>query len=179
MNRIFYQKWKFFFTIIESFWTAGSSQFSNQGFKIMASEWSNLSRNFTGLLILLVLLIRWNSWVCSFLKASNMDWCPWKPFECLGLRLSKLNEVKSAGCRDLGTLWGIGLGLGFWVVSTTFCVVVSGATDENPPRWHFLMGLELGWGLSRALSWTLSMKVLSQIMSERVLCSMESINFFR
>ena len=145
--------------------------------------------------LLLELVIRRNSWVCSFLKASNIEWWPWNAFECLGLRLSKLKDVKS-GCKgkDLGTLWRTG----FWVVSTTWRVVVSGTTEgttggttggaagaaggagaAGAPAWHFLMGLEVGWGLSRALSCTFSMTVLSQMMSDKVLSSMASINVLR
>jgi hypothetical protein len=41
------------------------------------------------------------------------------------------------------------------------------------------MGLEVGWGLSRALSCTFSMTVLSQMMSDKVLSSMASINVLR
>ena len=144
---------------------------------------------------LLELVIRRNSWACSFLKASNIEWWPWNAFECLGLRLSKLKDVKS-GCkgRDLGTLSRAG----FWVVSTTGTAVVSGtprgaagaagapgtpgaagAAGAPAPPWHFLMGLEVGWGLSRALSWTFSMTVLSQMMSDSVLCSMASMNVLR
>jgi len=145
-----------------------------QGLPNIASDWSNLSRNFIGFDTLFF------ESPCSFLKASKIEGV-WNEFTVESGLVRNLDEGANKGdCRDLGTRCCCSCESG-WVSVSFTCFISSGDV-----WWSLLLlvlqiliGFVAVLGLSRAFIWTFLMLVLSQITSDKVLCSMFNMYFWR
>lgn len=128
-----------------------------QGLRMIASDWSNLSKNLIGF-VELAFGNLWKSLLWSFLNASKIDgvWNVFTVGSWIVFNGDDGLKAMSGISNDFGTRWSSG---GLWGALFTFILVTSRRDVgfcELLLR-QLLIGFLIGWGLSNAFSCTLDM----------------------